>query len=646
MVTRAIISSFILILFSVSTSYSDTSKPLRITIYPSKIQEFGLGSKKIIISKEEISKTSAKSIPELLSLYSGIQNISLYGGVDGSKSSLVIDGFGGENLAATNVAIFVDGKRFNNISMGSVNFGNVPLEQIERIEVIKGSGAGLIFGDGAVAGAVNIITKKDFVLDEKFVLQQDIGSFDQKSTNLNFTKKYDQYSFQISSKNVRSDQYRDNNKYKLENFSLKTSKKFDDGVTNYFLTSFSNEDLELPGGITEAVFLSDPKTPQYPGSYMNEDNLSYEYGYNNLRFGDFNSNFSISYKDSEVNALNDYGSSIYFNIYDYETYQIYKAFYKRSELMGKSFYSSFGFDYYDASYSNKRILPSLTKFTAEQLTYDFWGISQISYNPTIDFEIGYRTHNYEVDTFNALTNAKLFSKDSSSEAWSFGLEKKLNASSMIKGKYSKSFRAPKIDEVLETSGQTVEIEHQDSNTLELIYEKIFDNFSYNIRGYQTKVDNLIYYDSSTFDNDNYDPLTNEGYDTNFKYFDTDFVADLNLSYVSSEFDSGTYKNKKVPMVAEWSSNLKLQYSIYPELRLYFDNQFVGSRYRLGDESNIQKKAMSYVVSDIGLNYNLNNIKVSFKIDNLFDKNYYHYNSYGTLYPLPGINYVGAISYEF
>ena len=47
MVTRAIISSFILILFSVSTSYSETSKPLRITIYPSKIQEFGLGSKKI-----------------------------------------------------------------------------------------------------------------------------------------------------------------------------------------------------------------------------------------------------------------------------------------------------------------------------------------------------------------------------------------------------------------------------------------------------------------------------------------------------------------------------------------------------------------------------------------------------------------------
>ena len=128
--------------------------------------------------------------------------------------------------------------------------------------------------------------------------------------------------------------------------------------------------------------------------------------------------------------------------------------------------------------------------------------------------------------------------------------------------------------------------------------------------------------------------------------DTDFVADLNLSYVSSEFDSELTKIKKVPMVAEWSSNLKLQYFIYPELRLYFDNQFVGSRYRLGDESNIQKKAMSYVVSDIGLNYNLNNIKVSFKIDNLFDKNYYHYNSYGTLYPLPGINYLGAVSYEF
>ena len=42
MITRFLITSFIFILFSVSTLYSDTSKPLRITIYPSKKEKTSL----------------------------------------------------------------------------------------------------------------------------------------------------------------------------------------------------------------------------------------------------------------------------------------------------------------------------------------------------------------------------------------------------------------------------------------------------------------------------------------------------------------------------------------------------------------------------------------------------------------------------
>ena len=76
MVTRATISYFIIILFSVSTSYSDTSNPLRITIYPSRIDELGIGSNKVIITKNQIAQSTAKNLPELLSQQTGIQNIS------------------------------------------------------------------------------------------------------------------------------------------------------------------------------------------------------------------------------------------------------------------------------------------------------------------------------------------------------------------------------------------------------------------------------------------------------------------------------------------------------------------------------------------------------------------------------------------
>ncbi len=88
MITRAFISSFIFILFSVSTSYSDTSNPLRITIYPSRIVDLGIGSNKVIITKKQIEQSTAKNLPELLSQQTGIQNISLYGGVDDTKAAI------------------------------------------------------------------------------------------------------------------------------------------------------------------------------------------------------------------------------------------------------------------------------------------------------------------------------------------------------------------------------------------------------------------------------------------------------------------------------------------------------------------------------------------------------------------------------
>ena len=108
----------------------------------------------------------------------------------------------------------------------------------------------------------------------------------------------------------------------------------------------------------------------------------------------------------------------------------------------------------------------------------------------------------------------------------------------------------------------------------------------------------------------------------------------------------------------WSNLISLNYkgspilglANFPILKKYYLNYSDKTAYVVENgkkrKINVNKKAMSYVVSDVGLNYKLDNIKFSVKIDNLFDKNYYHYNSYGTLYPLPGINYVGAISYEF
>ena len=121
---------------------------------------------------------------------------------------------------------------------------------------------------------------------------------------------------------------------------------------------------------------------------------------------------------------------------------------------------------------------------------------------------------------------------------------------------------------------------------------------------------------------------------------------VNLSYVTSEFDTGSNKGKQLPMVANLTGNAAINYNFDKGINFSLSKLFVGSRYRLGDEANTKQKAKSYNIYNSSLNYNLNDFETYFKINNILDKNYYHYNSYGSIYPLPGRNFSLKIKYSF
>ena len=66
----------------------------------------------------------------------------------------------GLNQGYRSLVITVDGRRLNNIDLSPQNLSSVPLGNIERIEITKGSGS-VIYGDSAMAGAIHIFTKKN-----------------------------------------------------------------------------------------------------------------------------------------------------------------------------------------------------------------------------------------------------------------------------------------------------------------------------------------------------------------------------------------------------------------------------------------------------------------------------------------------------
>ena len=97
----------------------------------------------VIKSKKDIQASGAKNIGELLANEPGIDWQS-YGNYGGAPQEIHIRGMQGN---ATKV--LVNGISVNSPSLGSADVGTIPIENIDRIEVVKGSGS-LLYGSGAM----------------------------------------------------------------------------------------------------------------------------------------------------------------------------------------------------------------------------------------------------------------------------------------------------------------------------------------------------------------------------------------------------------------------------------------------------------------------------------------------------------------
>jgi vitamin B12 transporter len=105
-----------------------------------------------VITREEIEKGTGRTVAELLSRVAGVQ-MTGNGGL-GKNSGVFIRGTG-----STHVLLLVDGVRVGSATSGQANFDNIPIESIERIEVLKGP-ASALYGSDAVGGVIQIFTRQ------------------------------------------------------------------------------------------------------------------------------------------------------------------------------------------------------------------------------------------------------------------------------------------------------------------------------------------------------------------------------------------------------------------------------------------------------------------------------------------------------
>ncbi|MFH0947531.1 MAG: TonB-dependent receptor [Elusimicrobiota bacterium] len=195
-----------------------------------------------VISEEEIKNSDAKNVGEILENKTGIVEVSKIGTL-GSETTLRIRSGGG---SANQVLVMVDGRPVNNSSLGSANLSEIPTENIERIEIMRGPSSAL-YGANALGGVVNIITKKATAAKPKTDIGIDYGSFGTQNYKVNFTAMPGKANILLSGGKNVTDGFRDNSVYDATNLSAKIGYDFEKygelSLSNGFLTS----KLGVPG---------------------------------------------------------------------------------------------------------------------------------------------------------------------------------------------------------------------------------------------------------------------------------------------------------------------------------------------------------------------------------------------------------------
>lgn len=170
----------------------------------------------VVIKDEiDIKESPANSVGELLANELGI-DWRTYGNYGSAAQEIHIRG-----MSADATQVFVNGVNVNSPSLGTADVAKIPLNNIERIEVVKGSGS-LLYGSGAMGGTVNIITKRP--KRDKMDLKASAGYGSQDTYQLSAEQGMfltDDLGYYLTASRRETDGFRDNSDLTHNDVSLK-----------------------------------------------------------------------------------------------------------------------------------------------------------------------------------------------------------------------------------------------------------------------------------------------------------------------------------------------------------------------------------------------------------------------------------------
>jgi iron complex outermembrane recepter protein len=643
-----------------------------------------VGASASVITADDIEHSPAQNLPDILAQQTGIQVMHVLGGPSGSQDMVDLRGFGA--FAPSNVLILVNGRRYQDFDLQGFDFSSIPLNSIERIEITRGNSGAVLYGDGAIGGVINIVTKTASPSPLSGRVEGAIGSYGYREGRISAGSSSGPWSTAFFGNAITSSGYRQNSQLRQQN-GIASLNYTGLGWSGYLNIGVDDQRQGLPAGLPNLpliypITLDNPRATVTPFDWANKQGVNITTGFTrtlgsgaelivdggirrkfqqSLFYNYFN-NAGFSFDPATAVPAN-YVNTVM------TTASLTPRLDAHPRMFGVQNHLLTGIDLYDVQYGSGRAQTpggeDIHRYNIRQTTAAIYAMNTISVTPALDISLGGRLQRNMVrgeDNYNPSVdpNAGFYATNPQAPPvdtaeWQYaahlGYEYRANSVVTFFGRAARAFRLPNADERVGagnpfgfTAPANLNLKTQTSYDVEDGLRVRWGRFNFESTAYIMELKNEIHFIPALFLDVNLDPTQRIGWENSATYQLTDDVyLHGGFAYTRATFRDGPFAGNDIPLVSRWSSNAGLSWDIVKKL-LVLDAtaRFVGERRMDNDQANIQPLIPASATVDVRLGGKYDRFFWSIAVQNLSNVSYFDYAiasaftpGYFSAYPQPG-----------
>lgn len=590
---------------------------------------------KTVITQQDMSDIGATSLSQALQELGGVQLQDTVG--NGSQVALSMRGFGVN--ASSNTLLLINGIPIVNPDLASPDLNAIPIQEIEYIEVTSGS-EGVLYGDQAVGGTVNIITREKSL--EKIAVSCSAGSYNAKNCYAAINNKIKQVNYGLNISSSHSDNYRDRNDYGQNHLSGRLDYAYQTGKLA-FDYSLANEHMQYPGALTAEQVRQNRRQSENDTDFFRDWN-----GFYHLQNQQQLTTNWLLQTDASRREM--HGDGILTSPFS-QSRVIHFIKPQVKGTVGKLLLNS-GIDFENDQYR----LQSLYGVTSDaEQKYGIFGIANYPATSRLSFSVGARGAQAD----NQLDQFEITNVINRAIATTLGTSFQLDPNTQFYLRRAENFRFPKADENAATPPDVHGLKTQRGVSYETGVNWDYKNLLTKFDIYQINLRDEITFDpfqtpQTPFgSNRNLDPTVRRGATLTEKFpITTKVTVDGEYTLAYAKFQSGPYSGNRIPLVSENILHTGVNYAFTQRWNLYTEALYTGNQYAANDNANIAGKIGGYTTYNVNLRYHMQQFSAAFRINNIFNKYYYFYSVFEPsmplefFYPAPGRNFLLTLKYVF